>query len=520
MFGAMRRIDRRDFLKISSILSVSAFARGILPWLTDELSISDETKPNIFIFVFDAMSAENLSVYGYPRTTTPFLEKFSERSTVFHSHYSGGNFTTPGTSTLLTGLYPWRNRAFTLGGLVERHLVENNIFHLLGDDYYRIGYSQNVWADLLLRQFKDDLDEHIPVTSYLYSVDSSIVGEKFVNDSITAYYAIDEFLASSRHYVNPYPGSLSLGFSDIVFHSLRDPVGEPSLEYPYGMPFNGFYYYQNPVVFNGIYNVIASAVSRNVPVFGYFHTFSPHGPYAPRNDFKNVFPEIEIPEKPRHPLSYSHIKQSRLNEHRMQYDQYISDVDAEFGRMINRLEASSMLENSYVIVTSDHGETFERGEFGHASALLYEPVTHIPLLVSAPGQTSREDVHIPTNNVDILPTVLHIAGRVIPKDLDGSLLPGFGKEENRDRSIFMLEAKENSVFLPLSKATIAMRKGDKKLVYYLGYPKYSNIFELYDLQDDKEEMKDIYQRDAKGSVQLKDELLEKLTTANHLYVKG
>jgi len=179
-----------------------------------------------------------------------------------------------------------------------------------------------------------------------------------------------------------------------------------------------------------------------------------------------------------------------------------------------------MLENSYVIVTSDHGETFERGEFGHASALLYEPVTHIPLLVSAPGQTSREDVHIPTNNVDILPTVLHIAGRVIPKDLDGSLLPGFGKEENRDRSIFMLEAKENSVFLPLSKATIAMRKGDKKLVYYLGYPKYSNIFELYDLQDDKEEMKDIYQRDAKGSVQLKDELLEKLTTANHLYVKG
>ena len=86
------------------------------------------------------------------------------------------------------------------------------------------------------------------------------------------------------------------------------------------------------------------------------------------------------------------------------------------------LEQSSVLQNSYVILTSDHGELFERGEIGHASALMYAPVTHIPLLVRAPRQQQRMDYHSMTTNLDLLPTLLNITGQGIPDWLEGSLV--------------------------------------------------------------------------------------------------
>ncbi len=113
------------------------------------------------------MSADNLSLYGYRRHTTPNLERLAERALVYHSHYSGGNFTTSGTASMLTGVYPWSHRAINLGGLVRRPLVDGNIYHLLGPEYHRVGFSQNLWADLFLRQFGADVDQHIPSPTFI-----------------------------------------------------------------------------------------------------------------------------------------------------------------------------------------------------------------------------------------------------------------------------------------------------------------------------------------------------------------
>lgn len=472
------------------------------------------TKPNILIFVFDAMSARNLSVYGYPRPTSPFLEQFARHATVFHAHYAGGNFTSPGTSTLLTGLYPWNHRAYTLGGLVDRRLAHNNLFQLMGDEYLRLGYAQNIWADLFLRQFRAGIDRHIPITSFAQEIENSTTGQQFSNDPIMAYYSIDEFLASSQHFVNPVPGSLTLGFYDIFKRSLGTKTAEQWSEYPYGRPFNGFYYYHNRTVFDGVHSILTDAMQQDRSVLAYLHLFSPHGPYTPLHEYTGNFAELEAPFKEMHPLSYSRIRPPKLEEYRLQYDEYISNVDAEFGRLINSMGERGLLENSYVIVTSDHGEVFERGEYGHASALLYDPIIHIPLLISAPGQTSRKDVYVPTSNADVVPTALHLAGKEVPPGLDGRVLPGFGGTEDANRSVFALEAKENSAFLPFSQATVAMIQGTNKLVYYHGYPKYKDIFEFYDLQDDIEEKRDRFATSGKIALDMKAELLDMLTAAN------
>jgi arylsulfatase A-like enzyme len=147
--------------------------------------------------------------------------------------------------------------------------------------------------------------------------------------------------------------------------------------------------------------------------------------------------------------------------------------------------------------------------------LIYDPVLHIPLIVCAPGQKSRRDVFSPTSNVDILPTILKILGNDSPPSMDGQVLPGFGGKEDDERSIYSIEAKRNSAFLPLTQASISMIKGHRKLIYYLGYPGYEDSFELYDLQDDIEELRDLFTRDILSASMMKEELLEALATADY-----
>jgi arylsulfatase A-like enzyme len=111
----MSNFSRRDFLKIAGLASGAIAMSQIAPGFMRSVP---EGRPNIIVLVLDAMSARNLSVYGYKRDTTPNFKKFAERATTYHAHMAGGNFTSPGTASLLTGTYPWTNRAFNISGLI------------------------------------------------------------------------------------------------------------------------------------------------------------------------------------------------------------------------------------------------------------------------------------------------------------------------------------------------------------------------------------------------------------------
>ena len=93
----------------------------------------------------------------------------------------------------------------------------------------------------------------------------------------------------------------------------------------------------------------------------------------------------------------------------------IASWDHEAQRLFQFLKESGLTENSYIIVTADHGELFERGELGHWTKMIYDPIIHVPLIVRSPGQEFRQDVHTITSSVDLLPTVAHLTGNPIPE---------------------------------------------------------------------------------------------------------
>jgi len=202
---------------------------------------------------------------------------------------------------------------------------------------------------------------------------------------------------------------------------------------------------------------------------------------------------------------------------REKYDEYLASWDDEVGRLFDYLEDSGMLDRSIVIITSDHGEMFERGVSGHTTPLIYNPLVRVPLIISMPGQAQRVDVHTNTSCIDIPPTIAHLAGNPIPDWGEGELLPGLGGKENDRRSIYVLDAKENSAFAALSRYSVSLTKGRFRLTHY-NYPSYQS-FEFYDLEADPGELQDLYPSNPAMALEMQRELLDKINDVNRPYVQ-
>jgi arylsulfatase A-like enzyme len=201
--------------------------------------------------------------------------------------------------------------------------------------------------------------------------------------------------------------------------------------------------------------------------------------------------------------------EEQLHQLRREYDEYIANLDAEFGIFYQSLLDAGILENSYVIVTSDHGQLFERGVHGHVTPLLYDPVIHIPLIISAPGQAVRRDVYTPTSCVDVLPTVLKLTGSSHPELQESSPLPGFAADAI-ERPVFAVESKKSASFLPLTKGTFAMMHGDYKLIWYRGYSGHDDTYELFNIKTDPEELTDLSCSKPDTTYQMAEQLRQKL----------
>jgi arylsulfatase A-like enzyme len=476
----------------------------------------NQNAPNVLIVLFDTLSAKHMSLHGYQRDTTPNLARFAQKATVYHRHYAGGNFTTPGTASLLTGTYPWTHRAFDEGAVVAEIYKNRNLFGAFsGNTYDRIAYTNNFLVEVLLHQFQKDIDHHItPETFSLF--DGRLFSRLFSKDAIIAHRTFEEFLLDTIE----TPGSL---FSAVVDNQTRNALEKIVTRnfaylYPAGVPSTPWkMVYLLEHMIDGIKGVVGDT---RQPFLAYFHLFPPHHPYTPRRDFIGLFDDGWVPTA-KEPHFFSDDQPDEyLADLRRLYDEYIAFTDAEFGRLYEFLAQNGILDNTHVVVTSDHGELFERGVWGHMSPLLYEPLIHVPLIISKPGQQNREDVYTPTSCVDLLPTLLRATGHAIPDWVDGEVLPTFsGGDDRSRRGVFSVEARINPRRSPLTKGTVALIKDQYKLIHYFGYDGYESQYELYDVVNDPEEMEDLYPFGGSTATDLQSELEEELQAANRALLR-
>lgn len=509
----MSPLNRRDFLK----LALASSLVSVLRWLPAQTAASvggTAGQPNILVLVPDALSARHLALHGYPRQTTPNLDRFAAHATVYHQHYAAGNFTTSGAASLMTGVYPWTHRAFNTRGTVIPEFVNQNIFSLFnGSAYTRTAYSHNAYAELFLNQFSRSIEAHQPTESLLLANENLL--DDLVRKDHNAALLSEELIF---HREERRPASLFLSLAQQWRrHLMVDRItSQRSADFPFGLPMVGEDF--GPYLLENATDWLIGELKQTAqPFFMYYHPLPPHEPYRPRADFAGLFDDGWEPvSKSRH-YSSQDIPQAELNQRRLLYDRYIAFMDAELGRIFAALEAQGLFENTYVIVTSDHGQMFERGIHGHITPTLYHPLLHIPLLISAPGQAQRRDVQTLTSAVDLLPTLAHLLGQASPTWTEGVALPPWGPEPDPERSVFALEAKTSFKLQPLLAGAAALMRGPHKLIHTFGFRDHSDEYELYNLQLDPEEMGNFYSKEYPGIKSLRSELIRKIDKANQVY---
>lgn len=471
---------------MASVLALPPLLRGAREAVT-ELEAMAQTRPNMLVLVFDALSARDMSLYGYARQTTPHLVRLAQRATVYHRHYASGNFTTPGTASLLTGVYSWLHRGLHYAGTVAKQYEERNVFRLFAEQgYHTFAYAQNPWVPILLHQFRAEIDALLMPATFC-QVDGAIYDDLFPADHNVAYWAVEELLLQLRG----RPGSLFLGMADrarIKFYETQVSA-QYSVDYPRGVPKIDKLLFPLERTIDGLLKAVKALPE---PFFAYVHLMPPHDPYRPRRDFVGLFDGGWQPApKPDHFFSEG-VSPATLAQRRREYNEYIAYTDSEFGRLCDSLQQSGQMDRTCLVVTSDHGETFERGVMGHGTPLLYEPLVHIPLLIWWPGQIHRQDVDTVTSAVDLVPSFFRLLGLPLPDWCEGRPLPARSLDGvGVPRTVFAVEAKSNPKQGPLQKATVALVRDRYKLIQYRGYAGLETEYELYDVVEDPEERVDL-----------------------------
>jgi len=259
------------------------------------------------------------------------------------------------------------------------------------------------------------------------------------------------------------------------------------------------------------------------PFLGYFHFLPPHGPYYTSVEYIDKFAldNYQPLVKPREVFSEGKSEEDLLKL-RNHYDEFILYTDNQFNIFFENLKKSGLLENTWVVFTSDHGEMFERGIQGHTTDSMYEPILRVPLMIFEPGRTKGENIYAPTSAVDILPTLAHLSGNKIPDWVEGKVLPPFaaqGPDENR--SVYAVRATRTGTNDPITRSSIVLVKGGYKLHYYRGYTDQNlpdELIRLFDVKSDPEELVDLSGTHKEIASELLAELKRSLDEANKPYL--
>ena len=386
------------------------------------------TAPDVYLISIDTLAAKDMSLYGYSLPTTPHLDAFAQRASVFDRFYANANWTTPAIASLLTGLYPPTHGAVQMNGRLP--VPVPTIASLLKEHgYVTAAVIANSHAHPLELGFSDGFD-------YLSGVQSRDPGH------------IYEYALTLRQaHLSVFLDVLFKPFKFILRSKLRSENWFPQ-----------------EMVSDSAMNV---ANSGRRPLFLWAHFLSPHQPYLPPEPFlhrflsSNEFTAVEDFERPH--FFYSKDQQDDVDRMRLRYDEFVAYTDNAVGSLLQQLEAAGLLANAVVIITADHGESFEKGWAEHAGPMLHQALVHIPLIVQLPGQRDGQRIAANAEQVDLAPTILDLVGSPIPESLQGqSLVPALrgGTLEEKPKFAFelMLTAHKDK---PERGTAAVMAKGFK-----------------------------------------------------------
>jgi arylsulfatase A-like enzyme len=450
-------------------------------------------KPNILLVTFDTLTARDMSLYGYHRDTTPYISTWAGNATVFARAEAENNHTTPTTASLMTGKRVWTHQVYHQSGSAPLRSEDENMPKVLKDNgYYNLAFVVNPSASTKTLGVFESFD---------------------ISPLMTEFYSDDRFLFDIYH--GDIPVLLYNMFGDkIRLHNwILDSSLLGRLE-PLIMPKHEL---MNPEISKTVVPPeIAFKMFLDIyddlpePFFAWILVLPPHSLYLPPEPYRGMFGPHYPPERYR--TFATDIDSRAMHDMRILYDEFIRYCDRQFEDFINRLEKRVKSKNTAIILSSDHGESFQHDVFQHAVPALYEQLTHIPLVIKEPGQSEGRTVHDIVEQIDIPATILDLADIDVPEWMEGrSLVPLMRGRKLQPRPVFSMYFQRNpSRGHQITKGLIATWEGDYKLIHYLENGKSL----LFNLQDDPEEMHNLFDSESETGNRLLDLIRKNLKKVN------
>jgi len=388
-------------------------------------------QPNVLLIILDSVRARNVSLYDYHRNTTPFLEEYSAQSTVYHQARA------PGIHSIASHASIWT------GAQVEEHRAIRHEDELLPDI--------TIWKTLEDTGYTTGLFTTNPVvvhSSNLSEPFNNIVTENFVNKQIKLFSDAFDPTDVVKH--EGITGNLKrcLGqeksvksFLNCAYHftqkqraELREPVTSTNL-------IEEFDRWQR---------------NAKTPWAACINLMDAHFPYEPADSYdqwgKKKLREIHAQlDKPPANEFIQGRPWWQLEAFEHLYDGAIRELDSHVENIINLLVQQEVHDDTFVVITSDHGEGF--GELSRVTGCtrmvdhswgVHEVVTHVPLVVKYPGQTERTAIEDLASLTEFPDTVKAVLDRDWSHDSfvpDGPVVTSTCRLREEDDAIFERSAE-------------------------------------------------------------------------------
>ncbi|NNE10108.1 MAG: sulfatase [Gemmatimonadetes bacterium] len=356
----------------------------------EESAVTGASGPNVLLVVFDTMRYDHIGSAGYARPTTPVIDSLAAGGAVFERAYAPSSWTLPSTASILTSRYPSGHGVTSPASALSHEIT--TLPAILRDAGYRTGlFSGN------------------PLVEPNFGFGNGF-GHVFTPSKplMLGLFYLPRYWKRTFGRIPGMPphDELTVRYESIWRPHVKEEwirggrLGAELLDW-----------------------VDADGAA---PFFAHVQIMEPHDPY----EGTGRFGPAGVSEKPYSVGAGMHPFDVRRRvpdaEQRIMVDRYDDDVleaDRVLGEIVRGLEARGLGEETWIIVTSDHGEEFwDHDGWGHARTL-FDEVIRVPLMIHGRGAVARK-IPALARLIDIGPTVLAIAGRDVPPGFVGTnLLP-------------------------------------------------------------------------------------------------
>lgn len=353
------------FLILSGVWAMISFGASKKSTITADVDMRT-TRPNIFLLTADGLQSENMSVYGYSRTTTPFLDSISTKLMIMTRNHTNADHTSGSLVSIYTSKYPAETRVLYPPDILnDKHAYQHLPGILKSMGYYTAQYSLEYYADAYELNLREGFDE-----------------------------------SNGRHQksAGPFSSFLPTNFAqflNIVFERIISRLGHifflKEMNNPYAEVMNAPEVSQDFDKMESIINLIDKIED---PLFVHIHWHGTHGSkfYPRERVFSN---NVDLDDQGDWNLDL--------------YDDSIRDFDIAVQMLYQELERRNILDDSIIIIGSDHG-------------IEWNTTVPIPLIFIFPQGEFSGRININSQNMDIAPTILDYMNVDIPLWMDGDSL--------------------------------------------------------------------------------------------------